>query len=107
MNAIGRACATLALVAGIAATPPPVYTIAVYARGAPVNAKFVADGVTQTGFVPLGKTLIFDYDNVPGKLTFEIAGCGRTQSKTIVVPSRHPGASFTIHANCLIEIGSR
>jgi len=49
----------------------------------------------------------FDYDTVPAKLTFDISGCGRTQSKTIVVPPNHPGALFTIHAGCLIEIGTR
>jgi len=107
MNALGRTCAVLALVAGIAATPPPIYTITVYASGAQVHAKFVADGVTQTAFVPLGKKLTFDYDVVPAKLAFDITGCGRTQSKTIVVPPGHPGALFTIHANCLIVIGSR
>lgn len=107
MNAIGRACAVLALVAGIAATPPPIYTVTVYASGAPVSAKLVADGVTQTASVTLGKKVTFDYDTVPAKLLFEIAGCGRTQSKTILVPPGHPGALFTIHAGCLIEIGSR
>jgi hypothetical protein len=107
MNAIVRTCAILALVVGIAATPPPVYTITVNAMSAQVSAKFVADGVTQTAIVYLGKKVTFDYDTVPGKLTFDITGCGRSQSKTIIVPPGHPGANFTIHTNCLIEITGR
>jgi len=104
MNAIVRTCAILALVVGIAAIPPPVYTITVYAMSAQVTAKFVADGVTQTAVVYLGKKVNFDYDSVPGKLIFDISGCGRTQSKTIIVPPGHPGAVFTILTNCLIAI---
>ena len=107
MNAIVRTCAILGLVAGIAATPPPIYTITVSAPSAQVTATFVADGVTQTAVVRLGKKVTFDYDSVPGKLMFDITGCGRSQSKTIIVPPGHPGALFTIHANCLIQITSR
>lgn len=107
MKTIVRTFSVLALVVGIAATPPPIYTITVYALNAHVNAKFVADGVTQTAAVHLGKKVNFDYDSVPGKLTFDITGCGRTQSRTIIVPPGHPGALFTIRTNCLIEITSR
>jgi len=107
MNAIGRTCAILALVLGLAATPPPIYSITVYAMSAQVSAKFVADGVTQTAIVYLGKKVTFDYDSVPGKLAFEITGCGRTQSQTIIVPPGHPGANFTIHPYCVIQITGR
>jgi hypothetical protein len=107
MNAILRTCAILALVAGIAATPPPEYTITVDATGAQVTAKFVVDGKTQSAVVYAGKKHTFDYDSVPGKVTFDITGCGRSQSKTIIVPAGHPGAVFTIHAGCLIQITSR
>jgi hypothetical protein len=102
------ACVLIAPAAHAAkATPKPGFFVDVYAQGEHVTAVVTAHDRSITLPVRLGETEEFDFPVGVTKYTFEIIGCGRHQTKTLMVPVGHPGAKITVYKGCALVISGR
>lgn len=107
-----RAFVAVALVAALAvptaaSAQDDAFVVTVSAVGATVSAKISAGGKVEQAGVAMGKKHDFRFDSSVTKYVFEIAGCGRIQTKTVYVEAGHPGAKITVNANCSLTLGAR